>query len=355
MVARNSVGTTWQSAVELLSTNETVSTRTSLALTSANNAAVGYSVYTGGTSWDVKSRTYNGTSWDAASTIHSNAYAAGTGLEIAFDSGNTLKSAFASRSFVDPTYYDYLRIDGTNIGAARTQDYILDTALAFDNDTTNREHVIYTLYDGTNRTLKYAHNTTGSWGTTDAAITNASCADMMYASMYMNGTNNYPVISYLCLRSSPADQCDIYHASYNGTTWTHTVVDTVKASGCAANTFTELQRPVITKVASDNAVIAYFDADDNSVKAAHVASTTVTGPSTVATSATGDVTVATDGSNRVYVFYRVSDVLYMRSNNNNVSSSMSGTTWSTAETVDSADVSGVGSAAVSGMEGRSNR
>jgi len=353
VVYNKRVGTTWQASDELLSTSDNISTRTSLALSSANNAAVGYSVFTGAASWDVKTRTYNGSSWDAASTVFSSVGSAGTGLEIAFDESNTLASIFSGREANSP-YDDYLTASGTAIGSGQAQNSILDAALAFDDGGTNREHVIYTL-DGANKSLKYAHNTSGSWGTTADAITNASCTGMMYASMYMNGTNNYPVIAYICLRASPSDRCDVYHARYNGTTWTHTVVDTIKSTGCTNSTFTELHRPVITKVSSDNAVIAYFDGDDNSAKAAHVAGTTVTGPSSVATSVTGDVTVATDASNRVYVFYRVAGVLYMKHNNNNVSSSMTGTTWSTAETVEAADVSGVGNAAANGMEGRSNR
>jgi hypothetical protein len=344
---------------DLLSSADVVSTRTSLAIDSANRPFVSYAVHHSTNKWMLQYRDFDGSAFNSPTVVETAGgdtdLLLGTGAEIALNSSDAYSVSYAwSTSNPDPAE-EFVRFNGANIFASPLGlGSVLDTTIAIDSS--NKQHLIYTFDSGSGIQLKYSKNDSG-WSA-PSTIDSSSCLDSMYAQMFLSESDQ-PVVAYICRKDTATDDsCFVNYAKYNGTTWTHVEVGSIKASGCLATDFSPATRPSISRVGASgsDAVVAFADLAGG-VKVAKVAHATgtVTGPVQAVSGAASYVNVSSDLVGKLYVLFHQSGALKLVHNNSTPNNNLDGSVnWTTTNVIGS-DVTGVGGSAVNGLPGRSNR
>jgi hypothetical protein len=220
-----------------------------------------------------------------------------------------------------------------------------DNSLAINS--TNVAELVFIYYDGVKHIMRHRNNST-SWaasGIDETISDDALCDESMYASSALSTANKLHV-AYIC--KTAAGACKIYHATNASSTWIHTEVGTIKASGCTSGAITEAHRPSIALDSANAIHISYVDMD--TTKLYHAIPSGGGFASTQLASGGFDSSIALDSAGKVYIFHRTSPTganLMMMTDNSG--------SW-VSHTIDgTSKVRGIGSAAVSGVQGQSNR
>jgi hypothetical protein len=212
-------------------------------------------------------------------------------------------------------------------------------------DGTDKAHIVYTYFDGSNYTLGHRDDGGGWASGTDEFITNASCDDIVMGDLAIDSQNILHLV-YSCVTTG--GDCKVYHAT-NDAGWTHTEVGTIKLS-CTASDLTELNRPVLVVDSSDKVHIAFFNQDDTELTyATNLSGTFAT--ELVRAGEGWEPAIALDSADKVYIYYLSGGggAANLRRSTNNSGS------WVQSTIDGSGNVTGVGGAAVQGVAGRSNR
>jgi hypothetical protein len=222
-----------------------------------------------------------------------------------------------------------------------------DSSIAVDNAATNVVHLLYTYLTGGHWALRYTTNAGGWGGVIDETPNNlpGSCAEYLYATAFTD-SNNKIHASYLCVTAGGA--CQIYYAERTTGSWTHTQIGTAKAASCTIGGTSEAQAPSLALDSSNKGHVAYVDIDNGNLMYVTNSSGSWVAAATIDNSANihGDAALALDVDGKPYVLYtNATGSLKMATKNSG--------TWNVESSIDS-NVSGVGTAAVTGVKGRSN-
>ena len=248
-----------------------------------------------------------------------------------------------SGNFAAPTTIDEVQ----NISSAIYRDHSLAM------NSTDVGELVYTYYNGTKNIMRHVNNSpTWAGRTTDETITwnNGPCSDFMFASMALSTTDKLHV-AYICTPKVPSSGCRVYYTTNTTGTWVHTLVDSVKSGSgsCTTSDITQWYRPSIALDGANGIHISYVNIDSSTL---YYAEPNGQGGFTTTQLDSGGFNnaIALDSVGKTYIFYRTTsgpaDLMMITNNSGN---------W-VSYTIDaSSNITGIGSAAVTGAKGVSNR